>query len=603
LIECALRGTTFMKDRETSREDLIQELAALRLRVAQIERLENVNEKTAAAALCQSQANYRAIFDAANDAIFVHDIGTGEILDTNEKMTILYGYTKQEVLGLRVEDLSAGTHPYTQQNAMQWIVRTAGGEPQIFEWYARRKDHSLFWVEVSLKRASIGGQERLLAVVRDITERKRAEQALRTAHDDLERRVQDRTADLVDLNEELKREILERKRVEQWLRDSERRYRTLLDEIPDVIFILDHEGRFAYLNYHVEKFLGLPVKDILDTTMESHVAQEDREKIRSLLTLDLDTIWDEEISVICGDGTFKFARIRCKPLRIEPDQPLRYEGVLRDITRRRVLEDELKASREELLEKIRIIDDLYAHIVETGKAKAIARHTAEVAHELRQPLTIIGGMAQRIVKHFEREAGDKTYGWIQISSMIISEVKRLEKILDGLIDFTRPGGLALQKRDPNEIIRRVVQAFAGVVEDKGQLVDTNFGEEAGEIILDPVRFEHVVRNLVANAIEATPEGKTWYIETGVSIPSGKAQEAGKLESEDYFEMKIRNPGAPIPQEDLENLFSPFFTTKSYGTGIGLTLSKKIVEDHKGSISVQSDGGEVVFTVWLPIRDK
>ncbi len=583
-------------------EDLVRELRTLRARLAEVGDA-HCAQSPVEEVLQRSEPNYHAIFNAANDAIFVHDLDTGQILDVNEKMSLMYGYAKEEALGLNVEDLSSGREPYTQESALCWIRRAAAGEPQLFEWHAKRKDRSLFWIEVNLKRAVIGGKSRLLAVVRDITERKATEEALRKARLDLEQAVEERTLDLMLVNAALKREIAERERMEQWLRDSERRYRTLMDEVPDVIFILDDEGKFTYLNYHVEQFLRRPVKDFLDTPLEIHIAPEDRESLGTLFSLEVDGIWDEEVALISGDGTLQFARIRCKALRLEPDQPIRYEGVMRDITARRMLEEEVKASREELLEKIRIIDDLYAHIVETGKAKAIADHTAEVAHELRQPLTIIGGFAKRIARQLDQDHDRPPSAQVEICRMITAEVTRLEGILDGLISFTRRDGLTLLKKDPNEIIRRVLLVFAGLVEDKGLSVEAVLGEEIGEFLLDPLRFEEVVRKLVANAIEASPAGHTIHIETGVSIPSGKAHDAGRLESENFFEMKIRNPGKPIPLQDIQKIFSPFFTTKDYGTGIGLTLCKKIVEDHTGSISVQSDEGGTVFTVWLPVRDQ
>jgi len=127
-------------------------------------------------ALRASEANYRAIFDAANDAIFVHDANTGRILDVNRKMTELYGYTAEEARDRTVEELSAGEPPFTQEEALRRLRRAAEGQPQLFEWLARDRWGRTFWVEVNLRRATIGGQDRLLAIVRDVGERKRAEQ-------------------------------------------------------------------------------------------------------------------------------------------------------------------------------------------------------------------------------------------------------------------------------------------------------------------------------------------------------------------------------------------------------------------------------------------
>jgi PAS domain S-box-containing protein len=414
--------------------------------------------------------------------------------------------------------------------------------------------------------------------------------------DELEREVQAKTADL-------QRELAGRKRMEQWLVDSERRYRTLVEEVPDVIFILDQEGRFVYVNTQVERFLNYPVHQILDTPLAQYVIPEDKAKVEFMLNMHLQTIWDEEVGVVDSRGNKKFSRIRCKASLEENKTSRRLEGVMRDITRRRHLEEELKASREELLEKIKIIDDLYEHIVQSGKSKAIADHTAEVAHELRQPLAIIGGFARRMARQFDQCGIDEDTGQRESCNIMISEIQRLELILKSLIEFTRHESISLEKMDPNEVIERVVQVYEGRMKEKGLRFEVSLGKEVGEIPLDPSRFEQVVRNIVSNAIEASPSGGMIRVETGVFIPSGKAQETGELESETYFEMKISNFGKAIPPDDLEKIFSPFFTTKNYGTGIGLTLSKKIVEEHGGSISVKSDSEGTVFTVWLPLPQK
>lgn len=132
--------------------------------------------KQAEAALQKSEENYRSIFDSANDALFIHHIETGEIISVNQKMCDMYGYSKEEAKHLSVEAISEGKPPYTQEDALKWIRRAVDGEPQLFEWKARDKSGRVFWVEVNLKRAVIGGENRLLGIVRDITDRKLAEE-------------------------------------------------------------------------------------------------------------------------------------------------------------------------------------------------------------------------------------------------------------------------------------------------------------------------------------------------------------------------------------------------------------------------------------------
>jgi PAS domain S-box-containing protein len=410
--------------------------------------------------------------------------------------------------------------------------------------------------------------------------------------DELAREIKEKTA-------HLRQELRERRRIERWLRDSERRYQTLLANIPDVIFILDENGCFSYVNVQVEKFLACKVRDILDTPLEDYVVPEDKPRIRKILEVEADAVWDEEVGILALDGAHKYSRIRCKASIEEHTGNKRYEGVMRDITVRKNLEQELKTSREELLEKIRIIDDLYEHIVQSGMSKCISDHTAEVAHELRQPLAIIGGVARRIARRIRSGELNASQELLDACRIIINEIERLERILAGLIDFTTHRAIHLEKADPNEIIEAVLKANAARIADKSLQVEKKLGGEVGEMLLDPTLFEQMVSYLISNAIDASPRGETLTIETGISIPSERAQEAGGLDSETYFELKVRNHGTVISKDELQKIFSPFYTTNSYGAGIGLTVSKRIVEDHNGSISVKSDEEGTVFTVWLP----
>jgi len=127
------------------------------------------------AATRASQARFQAFFHSTNDAIFIHDLEMGAILDANRRAMEMYGYTREELLALSVQELSSGVPPYLMEDARGWIRKAAEDGPQVFEWQARDKSGRLFWVEVNMRRTTIDGEGRLVASVRDIAERKQAE--------------------------------------------------------------------------------------------------------------------------------------------------------------------------------------------------------------------------------------------------------------------------------------------------------------------------------------------------------------------------------------------------------------------------------------------
>ena len=153
--------------------------------------------------LLDSTRNYREIFNAVNDVLIIHDQETGTIIDTNSKVTELYGYEPGELIGRTVECLSSGDSPYGLLEASARIKKAIEEGPQLFEWLARHKSGETFWVEVNLKNTIIGGVDRLLAVVRDIRQRKTAELELHAYREHLEQLVSRRTAEIKAKNTEL----------------------------------------------------------------------------------------------------------------------------------------------------------------------------------------------------------------------------------------------------------------------------------------------------------------------------------------------------------------------------------------------------------------
>ncbi len=142
------------------------------------------DRKTAEEELKKAAENYQNIFEAVNDAIFVLGMKNGKILDVNKRMLQMYGFKKkEEVIGKSIGTLGSGKSPFTSKKLSQWVQKAVKVGPQLFEWHAKNKMGDLFWVEVNLKKVMIAGEERVLAVVRDITERKEVEAELRVSEE------------------------------------------------------------------------------------------------------------------------------------------------------------------------------------------------------------------------------------------------------------------------------------------------------------------------------------------------------------------------------------------------------------------------------------
>ena len=141
-----------------------------------VERLGRVVErKRAEEALEASEANYRSIFETANDGIVIRDVETYKVVDVNKKACEMFLYPKKKMMGLGITAINSGEPPHTNEKLLELLGRAGSGEPLVFEWVVKDKFKRAFWIEVSLKRAVIGGKYRLLSLIRDITERKAAE--------------------------------------------------------------------------------------------------------------------------------------------------------------------------------------------------------------------------------------------------------------------------------------------------------------------------------------------------------------------------------------------------------------------------------------------
>jgi signal transduction histidine kinase len=218
----------------------------------------------------------------------------------------------------------------------------------------------------------------------------------------------------------------------------------------------------------------------------------------------------------------------------------------------------------------------HEHLTDMGKL------ATTVAHEIKTPLITIGGYARRSLNNLKNLKPDP-----HDLEIIISEVERLEKLISGILDYSKETKLFLAKVDLNRIVQETLEVLEEKLKSSNIQLKTKFSKDIKELELDPQRIRQVLFNLIANAIEAMPQGGN------LTIITQKKKNSVRLEIEDA--------GKGISKEEMKNLFIPFYTTKPKGSGLGLAVSKKIIADHKGTIEVQSRVNTgTKFTIVLPV---
>lgn len=259
---------------------------------------ELIERRQAEKALQVSQANYRAIFDAASDGIIVHDAATGAILDINHKIEELYGFSREEMVSRGLEGLGINRLPYSREEALEWIRRAWEGKPQLFEWMIQRKSGEHVWVEVNLKYAEIGGKPCILAVVRDIRRRK---------HREIE------------------------------LQKIQSNNQALINAIPDNMFLIRRDGRFLdckinspHLDYLLcDQIIGKNVSEVFQPGLTGQTMDAIKE------TLSSGKLQIYEFQVVREEKQYYFEA------RIVPGGDEEILAIIRDVTDRKQIEEKL----------------------------------------------------------------------------------------------------------------------------------------------------------------------------------------------------------------------------------------------------------------------
>ncbi len=254
------------------------------------------------------EENYRTIFDSVNEAIFIHDKDSIKIIDVNRAACQIYQLSREELLKMDVGALSAGYEPYTSKEAAEKLRIAVTEGPHTFEWLARKKDGTLFWVEVSLKLSRIMGNERIIAVVRDISDRKKAEEALR---------------------------------------ESEERYRSIYENATMGIYRTTPEGELLLANPAFLKMFGYQtIEELMEMSKREDISERgyDREDFIRQFD-DKSEVRGYESTWRKKNGQVVYLRENAKAIRDKNGKILYFEGLIEDITEQKKLQAEIAKVR------------------------------------------------------------------------------------------------------------------------------------------------------------------------------------------------------------------------------------------------------------------
>ncbi len=236
-----------------------------------------------------------------------------------------------------------------------------------------------------------------------------------------------------------------------------------------------------------------------------------------------------------------------------------------------------------LVTNVTALKNLEKEMRETERLAAVGRMAAGVAHEVRNPLSSVKGLAILLQRKFTPGSSD-----YETASLLVQEVERINRTISELLGFARPAPLDLARVDVRELLTRQVRLLAADTASRHIDFRLELADDLGPVAADADRLGQVFVNILLNAVQAMSEGELTV--TAGNSPDGRS-----------VIITVRDSGAGMEKEVLEQAFFPYFTTKNGGTGIGLALSQKVINDHGGTISIRSEPGQgTTVTITLPL---
>ncbi len=533
------------------------------------------DRKRAEAALRESEEKYSTLVENSLTGIYIDQ--DQKIVFANKRFAEIYGYARDELVGMESWRL---IHPEDRVLTDDIRTKRLSGEegPSEYDARALTKNADTLWIKRRNTRIEYNRRPAVLGNIVDITKRKEAEEALRRAHDELELRVKERTAELRSINEQLRREIEDRIRAEQKLKASEEKYRLLFNNDPNPLFVVDMDsGKILDVNTLAVVTYQYQRKEMLEMSLAQLFDPEEA-----------DQLWKEVQQVSWGehilprlwarrkDGHHFFIDLhaRAGQFRALPKGGVAPYLIVRtvDITQR--LEQE-------------------AQLTQASKMATLGEMATGIAHEINQPLNVIRVGADFFSKKIKRGQQISDDELSKVSRNIGEQVDRATNIINHMREFGRKSNSEVYPVNLNDPIRGVFTLLGQQLKLRNIGVNLKLDEGLPKIMADRNRLEQVFLNLVTNARDAM-EAKGPGATKDLTITT--------YQDGDWVAATVSDTGTGMPEGIRNKIFEPFFTTKEAqkGTGLGLSITYNLVKDFKGDIDVEStpDVG-TTFTIRFP----
>ncbi|MEP9412371.1 MAG: PAS domain S-box protein [Candidatus Brocadia sp.] len=360
------------------------------------------------------------------------------------------------------------------------------------------------------------------------------------------------------------------------IKESEEKYRNLVEDIEDVIFRLDKKGRYLFLNSALKNVTGYDPQEFYENPaiaremIHKHDVEMVGETIRKVLEGELKVSKDLEYRIYCKNGEELWVSQNTYPIKNKKGNIIGIEGIMRDITDSKKIEEQIRRS-----ERLASIGEL----------------AASIAHEIRNPLGAISNSVGMLKRDLSLKGDDQ-----RLFEMVVEETDRLNSIITNFLTFAHPAEYHFVRSNILEIIDETLFLLEQDARFHEEIrIVRIYGNDIPKIDVDRNWIRKVFWNLLVNSIDAMPRGGKIFIR----VRKPKAPDNSEIE------IVIADTGVGIPPEIIRKVFEPFFTTKkSKGTGLGLSIVHRIIDNHGGVIDVKSKQNKgTIFTIRLPVKNR